>query len=329
MKLWFAAALSISAGSASPAPTTPAIPNQRQLDFMELPSPVPPVPPVCGGGDSVHNQTDVVGGKTLSKVTANSSAACCGFCFGTYPTADAWIRENETDDCWCVQGHTGTKPADRTAGFRAPTPAPYIPGPLPSAAVLQACEAAVTLDPPGTTRGGKQGHFHNLAANSTTDCAAACCRDWNCAAFSFDAPALSCSLKSGVFAVTNTSAPSSVISGFLAELAAPQVPFQWSTKFHHNVTFADEMFFRTEGDTWPTTWLQDDTQLSACGDRGDFTPETPGGPTKSHMSMFQVNGEPVSGTPHGGDEFTMQQIGGEIPFDPALFCVTPTSSPGG
>ena len=41
------------------------------------------------------------------------------------------------------------------------------------------------------------------------------------------------------------------------------------------------MYFGTEGDSWPTTWLQDNTQLTAAGDRGDFG---------THMSMWRVNG---------------------------------------
>jgi hypothetical protein len=281
--------------------------------------------PVCGG-DSVQNQTDIKGGKVLfgihPHVIANSSAACCGLCFGVYPAADAWVHENATGYCWCVKGVTGRKPqSSRSAGFRStpgPTPAPapaYKPGPLPSAAVLQACETAVTLDPPGTTRGISP--YYRLAANSTADCAAACCLDWSCAAFSFNASALDCSLDNGLLPVNSTPAPTSVTSGYLAELAAPVPPFQWSTKFHHNVSFVAEMFFRTEGDSWPTTWLQDSTQLSAAGDRGDF---------KSPMSMFQVNGVPVSGTPQGGDAFTMQQLGGEFPVNVTQFCVKPSNT---
>ena len=215
----------------------------------------------CGDFGPVQNHTDITGGKILSGVRPHvvtpSAAACCGRCLSDHPTADAWVREDDTGYCWCVQGATGTeRRPSRSCGRRAPPPTPSIPGPLPPPTVLAACEAAVTMDPRGTTRHG--GHFERatLAANSTAaDCAALCCRNWNCAAFSFAVSAHTCTLMSGVLP-TNASHSAGVVSGFLAHLSAPDPPFNASTKFHSNVSFADVVSYGTEGDSWPTTWLQ-------------------------------------------------------------------------
>jgi hypothetical protein len=256
-------------------------------EAMEQSQPPPLPTATCGAYGPAQNQTDITGGKILfglkPHVVTPSAVACCGRCFSEAPTADAWVREDGTGYCWCVQGATGTKPRpSRSCGRRAPPPIPSIPGPLPPPAVLDACEAAVTLDPRGTTRQG--GHFERatLAANSVAaDCAAMCCSNWNCAAFSFEVSTHSCSLKPANLSLANNSHSTGVVSGFLGKLAAPDPPFNESTKFHSNVSFADAMSYGTEGDTWPTTWLKDNTQLTAAGDRGDMLP-------KSHMSMWRV-----------------------------------------
>ena len=276
----------------------------------------PPPAPACAGW--VQNETDIVGGKILAKVLTPDTAACCRWCFstGAFPTADAWVRENQTvGNCWCVENARGTKPApSRTVGHRAPDPHPHpsppppppppppMPGPRPSPAVLEACKAAATLDPPGTMR-KPSGSFEHvaMAANSTaSDCTALCCLDWNCVAFSFDTVATICSLLDELAPITNTSDPVSVVTGFLAKLAATPPPFPQSTKFHSNVTFKSEMYFGTEGDSWPTTWLQDNTQLTAAGDRGDFG---------THMSMWRVNGTAPTTV---GDDIPMQPVGSVV-----------------
>ena len=100
--------------------------------------------------------------------------------------------------------------------------------------------------------------------------------------------------------IVNTSDPLSVVTGFLAKLDAPSPPFPQSTKFHSNVTFKSEMYFGTEGDSWPTTWLQDNTQLTAAGDRGDFG---------THMSMWRVNGTAPTTV---GDDIPMQPVGSVV-----------------
>ena len=58
--------------------------------------------------------------------------------------------------------------------------------------------------------------------------------------------------------------------------------------------------YGTEGDSWPTNWLQDDTQLTAAGDRGDFN---------IHMSMWRVNGTSPTAI---GDAIPMQPVGSVV-----------------
>ena len=293
MRIWGMSLLAAVAAATTSATTSPKTP---------VPWSGPP-PPVCAG--SVANETDIVGGKILAKVLTPDNAACCRRCFssGDFPTADAWVRENQTvGNCWCVENAHGTKHApSRTVGQRA-TPPPPMPGPQPPPAVLEACEAAATLDPRGTRRkpGGSFEHVA-MAANSTaSDCTALCCLDWNCVAFSFDTVATICSLMDELAPIANTSDPLSVVTGFLAKLDAPSPPFPQSTKFHSNVTFKSEMYFGTEGDSWPTTWLQDNTQLTAAGDRGDFG---------THMSMWRVNGSAPTTV---GDDIPMQPVGSVV-----------------
>ena len=110
-------------------------------------------------------------------------------------------------------------------------------------------------------------------------------------------------------------------SAVMASLPGPVPPFEPSVKFHANVTFDNESFYRSEGDTWPTAWLADGSQLSACGDRSI--------PVVSPMSLFRVDGTPASGTPNGGDEFTTTPMTGPLPVDPAVFCADVPVPPGG
>ena len=306
---------------------SPASGDDRQA--ME-PRPLLLAADACGAYGPVQNQTDITGGKILSgfkpHVVTPSSAACCGRCLSEAPAADAWVREDGTGYCWCVQGATGTKPrSSRSCGRRGgpgplpppPPPPPSIPGPLPPPAVLRACEAAVTMDPQGTTQHGANFESATLAANSTAvDCSFRCCQNWDCAAFSFEVSTQICTLRSGVLPlIHNSSHSGGVVSGVLGQLAAPEPPFNESAKFFSNVSFAEDMSYGTEGDTWPTTWLADNTQLTAAGDRGDMWP-------KSHMSMWRVDGSPrATGPPKGQPSaFTMDNIGGEYPVNISQFC---------
>ena len=268
---------------------------------------------VCddGGGVVIHNNTDLGHfNEILSKAVTSNASACCDRCFGSgdYPTANAWVRESGVGTCWCVSGAQGTKSAaTRTVGFRSgPSPSPSPPGegpgPVPLPAVLAMCKASVTLDPPGTVR-AHSGIIEKvpLGANSTVgDCTALCCLNWNCIAFSYDTVPRICSLKLGLVAIVNTSGPLSVVTGFLAHLAAPPPPFPRSTKFHSNVSFTNAMYYGTEGDTWPTTWLQDGTQLTAAGDRGD---------DGTHMSMWRVNGTAPDAV---GSVIPMQPVSNDV-----------------
>ena len=63
----------------------------------------------------------------------------------------------------------------------------YYPGPAPPHATLDACKSAVRYDPPLVQRPGYNYVTLPLPDNAAIgDCAALCCRDWSCAAFTFN-----------------------------------------------------------------------------------------------------------------------------------------------
>lgn len=199
------------------------------------------------------------------------------------------------------------------------------PGPVPPPAVAAQCAAKAQLDPVGVRRNGKSYECIPLDPNATVEaCTELCCKDWSCAAFVFTPPTTlapawpgctqhqaCCSLLLGVPGPSGGAIPGER-SAVMTPLPGPVPPFEPSTVFHSNVTFDNETFYRSEGDTWPTAWLADGSQLSACGDRVD--------PVVSPMSLFRVDGVPVPGSPTGGDSFTTTAMTGPLPVDPAVFC---------
>eukprot|EP00039_Didymoeca_costata_P028973 m.22749 g.22749 ORF g.22749 m.22749 type:complete len:500 (-) comp7433_c0_seq1:53-1552(-) len=200
----------------------------------------------------------------------------------------------------------------------------YYPGPPIPSHVMTACQTATKFDPANLQRPGGNYITLPLAQNaSIEDCATLCCKDWNCAAFSFNlgedlckklaSPSSKCcSLKNENSAPVNNTYGAAVRTGWKASLPGPTPPFEMSTKFS-KVTFDNQFFTRVEGDTWPTTWLADDTQLSSVGDSRDEFGDSP-------MAMYRVYGTPDPHAPNGGSNYFLKNVTGGNPVDRTGYC---------
>ena len=164
------------------------------------------------------------------------------------------------------------------------------------------CEPAVKFDPAGKQRDPASTSTYlcvALAANATqSDCASACCGDWNCEAFSFhrtgaalpDFCSSTCSSSSPCCAFKDdidalVAAAPGVVSGVRAKLPARAPPYPESSAVR--ATLNASLYIGVNGDEFPITWGADGHQYSGAGDNHQV------GLPASPLSFFRVVGGPT------------------------------------
>lgn len=144
------------------------------------------------------------------------------------------------------------------------------------------CPAAIKYDAAGSTRLLSGSRYKDVSGIASVEaCGYACCGDWSCLAFVYNATSHNCGFNDDVDAVTAASAGlSSGVRGHLPSRDPPGEPSSWTASLD------PEIIIGINGDEFPITWGRDGRQYTGAGDN-----HQPGEP-ESPLAFFSVDGQP-------------------------------------